>query len=308
MTEPTPGGADGFVTRRQLVLTMATSFGAGAAAGISGVRIWRRLLGSPFMPFWGVLDKTIPPGGVKTTLIFGDSIQKVIAAGALDPEKFRVAYGPKERMPVWLEKVVGAPSSEPIVFSPETAPNLLNLLWPLGLCTKIPLNDKSPINTNGLSSFASTAGWTLGREPNGAAYFNKVPSLTLTGEQQERVRRVATTTFRPCCDNPTFFQDCNHGSALLGLIELGAAQGKTTEELYRLSLTANSYWFPEQYAKTALYFALFEGKDWNEVDPKVILGPDFSTLSGWQGSVNVPIRLANFLSRTGRMAQHGCAT
>ena len=77
------------------------------------------------------------------------------------------------------------------------------------------------------------------------------------------------------------------GSALLGLIELGAAQGKTTDELYRLALAANAHWFPVQYAKTALYFALFEAKEWKDVDPKMILGPYFSTLSGWQRNVNI---------------------
>jgi hypothetical protein len=47
--------------------------------------------------------------------------------------------------------------------------------------------------------------------------------------------------------------------------------------------------------KTALYLALFEGKEWKDVDPKLILGPQFSTLSGWQNNVNVAIQFANFL-------------
>ncbi len=307
MTPPPPPGASGLVTRRRLVLASLASFGLGAVAAISGTHLWKRLFASPFMPFWSVLDQVIPPGGVTTTVSFGDSVQKLIAAGALDPAKLRASYASTGGMPDWLDKLIVAPSSEPIRLSLDTARHLLNLLWPLGLSTRTRVNEKSPVNTSELPSFASTAGWTLGREPNGAAYFNKVGSLRLTAEQEKTVQDVASATFRPCCDNPTFFQDCNHGSALLGLIELGAAQGKSADELYRLSLAANSHWFPAQYAKTALYFALFEGKDWNDVDPKLILGADFSSLSGWQRNVNVPIQFANFLSRTGQMAQHGCA-
>ena len=305
---PGAGSAGTVVTRRTLLTAMAASFGAGAVAAISGGHIWKRLFDNPFTPFWGVLDEAIPPRGVNTTLVFGDSLQKLIAAGALDLEKLRGTYGPKDPIPSWMEKLIDGASSEPILLSLETTPHLLNLLWPLGLSTKTALNDKSPINTADLPQFASTAGWTLGREPNGAVYFNKVPSLLLTAQQEDRVRQVATSTYRPCCDNPTFFQDCNHGSALLGLIELGAAQGQSADELYRIALAANAYWFPEQYGKTALYFSLFEGKKWPDVDPKLILGPRFSTLSGWQESVNIPIQFANFLYRTGRMTPHGCAT
>ncbi|SRR6266568_397885 len=41
------------------------------------------------------------------------------------------------------------------------------------------------------------------------------------------VLNVATKTFRPCCDNSTFYQDCNHGSkpAELHRAELAAAVG-----------------------------------------------------------------------------------
>ena len=303
----TPSAASSCVTRRQLILAMTTSAALGAVAATSVSHLWKRFFGSPFMPFWSVLGQVIPPGGIRTTISFGDSVQKLIAAGALDPGKLRARYKQNPGAPPWLEKLIVGPSSEPILLSLETAPHLLKLFWPLGLATLAQFNDKSPIGTSKLSSFASTAGWTLGRAPNGAVYFNKVASLQLTDEQQQRVLQVATSTYRPCCDNSTFYQDCNHGSALLGLIELGAAQGKSTDELYRLSLAANSHWFPEQYAKTALYFALFEGKDWMDVDPKLILGPRFSTLSGWQSNVNIAIQFANFLPRTGQMAQQWCA-
>src|SRR5487761_342568 len=45
----------------------------------------------------------------------------------------------------------------------------------------------------------------------------------MSDDEQAMVLDLATHTFRPCCDNSTFFQDCNHGSALLGLLELAAS-------------------------------------------------------------------------------------
>ena len=183
----------------------------------------------------------IPKAGVPTGTAFKDSIQKLIAAGVIDADKFRAA---SNEVPAWVERLLLAPSDDPIVFSPETAPYLVNLLWPIGLSNKATFNEDSPVNTLSIPSFASTGGWTLGRQQNGYVYFNQVEVVRMTAHQQAMVLTVARTTYRPCCNNSTLFQDCNHGSALLGLLELAASQGATLKGLYALALTANSYWFP----------------------------------------------------------------
>lgn len=293
------------IARRRFLLGWAASFGLGAVAGVSGFRIWNRV-GDASKPYGDILEQVIPDKGIRTSISFGDAIQKVIAAGALDPEKLRANTRPGAGFPDWVERALSGPSMESIAFSLNTAPFLLNLLWPLGLSTKTEFNQTSPINSVQLPSFASTGGWTLGRAPNGAAYFNNVESLHLTDDQEKTVLNIAKSVFRPCCDNSTFFQDCNHGSAMLGLIELAASEGATVDELYRIALAANSYWFPDHYTKTALYMALFEGRRWRDVDPQLILGPRFSTLSGWQSNVLTPLRRADYLSATGRMGQGAC--
>jgi hypothetical protein len=221
--------------------------------------------------------------GVPTGIAFGDSIRKLVATGVLDPDKLRAS---DKDLPDWVERLLAAPSQEPILFSEETAPYLVNLLWPLSLANRASFNEKSPIYTLRIPGFASTGGWTLGREQNGYVYFNQVDAITMTDQQEAMVLDVARTTFRPCCDNSTFFQDCNHGSALLGLLELAASQGETVPGLYGIALTANSFWFPDYYAKTALYFAHFHHQTWREIPPKLVLGPDFSSLSGWEKNVN----------------------
>ena len=248
-------------------------------------------------------EQVLPEKGVNTEVAFGDAIQKVIAAGALDPEKLR-ARG----MPRWVERLLAAPSPWPIVFTRDRAPHLVNLLWPIGLSNRAVFNRGSPINTAGLRGFASTGGWTLGRAPNGGRYFNAVEAVPLTDRQAFLALAVATNTFRPCCDNSTFFQDCNHGSALLGLIELAVSQGATADAVYRIALAANSYWFPREYARTAQYFSHFENRAWKRVPAPQVLAAAYSSLSGWRQNVEAPLREAKVLlpadPRTGSEA--GC--
>jgi len=231
----------------------------------------------------------LPPGGYKTSFSFGDTIPRLIAAGAVDPEKFRRLYRSRGGLPEWVERLFGAPSAEPIAFSEETAPYLLNLLWPLGLSTGAALNGRSPLNTVELPSFASTGGWTLGKSP-GYVYFNRVDTMRLNGSQERIVLEAARRTFRPCCDNSAFFQDCNHGSAMLGLFELAASQGATLAQLYRVGLAANAHWYPLQYVAIALYFQKFLGKAWNDVPAETLLGQRYSSLSGWRANVDRPLR------------------
>ena len=240
----------------------------------------------------GVMEQVVPASGVRLRFAFGESIQRLITAGALDPAKYMALYRTPNSIPEWVQQLFAGPSSAPIMFDSKAAPYLLNLLWPLGLASRLAINQTSPINTLRLPSFASTGGWTLGREQDGYVYFNRVESLRLTDRQEAQVRNAVTTTFRPCCDNSTFFQDCNHGSALFGLLALAASQGATTDELYRLALTANGYWFPDRYVLTAIYFMRFRAQGWSELAPSMLLGAAFSSLSGWEQNVGQPLQAA----------------
>ncbi|MBS2132256.1 hypothetical protein KEX41_29165 (plasmid) [Burkholderia thailandensis] len=269
---------DGFARRRFLgVLAASLGYYGSPAASAAADRL---------PPRYRIdLDDVVPRQGVNTRLIFGDAIQRLVAAGALDPDKYRAVLSTQGRLPNWVEHLFAASSVSPIVFSTENAMYLLHLLWPLGLSTRAGFNRQSPIRTVRLPSFASTAGWTLGRASNGYVYFDQVDAIRLTHAQEAKALEVATTTFRPCCDNSTFFQDCNHGSALLGLIELGASQGASVDQLYQIAQAANSYWFPSQYAMTAMYFTYFRRQPWRTVSPRLVLGADYSSSSGWERNV-----------------------
>ena len=274
------------LTRRRLIfLAGAGTIGLSAELAAMAMRRSGRQRPAP-KPAPDIYKQVVPENGVDTGVTFGDALQKLIAAGALDPEKLR-AQG--HAMPHWVERLLAGQSEEPIVFTRERAPYLVNLLWPIGLSNRAVFNRQSPLNTEHLSGFASTGGWTLGRAPNGAAYFDKVDAVRLTDRQAFLALAIATNTFRPCCDNSTFFQDCNHGSALLGLIELAASQGSAAGAVYRIALAANSYWFPEQYARTAQYFSRLKDRPWQRVSAPLVLGASFSTLSGWKQHVDAPL-------------------
>lgn len=274
-----------YATRRAFLKCAAATT---AAAAVGAVLASARQPAFNSELAFGIVDQVVPATGIRTETVFGDAIQKLITAGVLDRRKYRAVYSAEGRVPAWVERSLMGNSFDPIILSAETAPYLLNLLWPLGLANKTKFNSASPLNTPNIPNFASMAGWTLGREPNGAAYFNSVNAAPLTNDQDALTFVIASNSFRPCCDNSTLFQDCNHGSALLGLLELAASQGATERDLYWMARAANSYWFPDYYIRTAIYFAQTESRRWDEVDPKRIMGKRFSSLTGWMQNVFEP--------------------
>lgn len=243
----------------------------------------------------------VPAGGHHSRVVLADSIVKLVQEGVLDPQKFEALYAQRGGIPAGLKVVLSKPSHRPILLNRETANVYVNLLWPLGLANRIAANSGSPLNGPGLFRFASTGGWVLGREANGGAYFNRFAIVELTAAREALVTQVARNIFRPCCDNSTFFQDCNHGSALLGLLALGAAQGLSEDALYREALAFNAYWFPHHYAHTALYFKAVRGTEWRDVDPREAMSANFSSASGWRANV------ATELARRGLVPQQGGA-
>lgn len=234
-------------------------------------------------------EKLLPKAGIKTQITAGDTIVKMVDLGIIDTEKMQKQYEGRGGIPQEMTNMLTRPSTEPLVVTAENQQWLVTILWPLGLANKLDINRDSPVAGKNLFNFASTGGWTLGREKNGGAYFNKYGLVTLTEEQEVRVRTIAEGVYRPCCNNSTFFQDCNHGSAALAIIELEVAQGQSDEEIYKNVLAFNSFWFPQNYLETALYFKEIRGQDWETVDPKMILSADYSSGSGWAKNVHTEV-------------------
>jgi len=301
------------VTRRKFLGYTGAAFGAGLLGGVSGSLYWASN-DTAFLSYVkgrqnAVLSKlareVLPLQGRTIEVSFGDSISRLVQAGVISPEKFSAIYVKRGGLPGWVKELFTNASSKPITLSFQTAPYLLNLLWPLGVATKTRFNDKSPLNGPNVGRYASTGGWIIGKAPRGGEYFNKVVALDLDSAQEAVALEAAKNTYRPCCNNSTFFQDCNHGSALLGLYELAASQGSKVEELYQIGRIANSYWYPDAYVEMAYFFENLTDLTWSSVQSKTALGASYSSFSGWQKNVHKPLIKAGLVpsAQSGRSSK-----
>jgi len=278
----------GFKRRDLLVLAGLPLLASAAAAApaTDGARLYQELAA-----------QVTPVAGYQSKVALAVSIVKLTQAGVIDRNKIEALStkggGASDELKILLDQ----PSRQPIRLTPQNARLYVNLLWPLGLANQMDSNSSSPVNGPSLMNFASTGGWTLGREANGGTYFNKFPIVELTPSQEAMVTRMAQGIFRPCCNNSTFFQDCNHGSALLGLLTLGASQGLGEAELYREVLAFNSFWFPEHYTHIALYFKVVKGLDWPTVDARTALGTIYSSACGMQTIVLSELQKRGLMTR-----------
>jgi hypothetical protein len=226
-----------------------------------------------------LLQQVAPLSGTTIAVEWGDMGQKLIEVGAIDLEKFQAHYnGLSEEQRAIL---LGDELTE-ITFKPENIQFWTNMLWALGLAQESKVLGEGPIKQregeNPIGGYASTGGWTLGSKPATELY-NSARLINLTPEQDELVYRVAENVFRPCCGNHTAFPDCNHGMAVLGLLELLASQGATEDDLYQAALAFNAYAFTDSYVKVAAYFTM-QDMPWSEISARRLLGPDYSSLQG----------------------------
>ena len=165
----------------------------------------------------------------------------------------------------------------------ENAGLWLNLFWALGLSNRNDVLDKGPMTDpryGGAGRFASTGGWTLAMgDPMN--HYSTHNFINLTPEQQGIVEKVAKNIYRPCCDNSTYFPDCNHGMAMLGLLELMASQGAGEATMYQSALVVNSFWFPDTYQNIGMFLSQ-KGINAESVPPQDVLSAEYSSASGYR--------------------------
>lgn len=230
-------------------------------------------------------SQVIPPKGIEFPGTWQNIGPKLVASGAIDLEKLKDMYNSSNRS-LKEEQIAffTEGSNETIHMTSENAQFILNTLWALGLVNKNKIFSEGLMGQytrNGqANNFASTGGWPLGNK-SGGELLNSTGIIMLTPQQQAIVEQVAKNSYRPCCGNPTAFPDCNHGAAALGLAELLASQGATAEQIAAAVKASNSMWFSQQYLELAVYFKATEDKDWNDVDPWVVVSKEYSSSPGW---------------------------
>ena len=230
------------------------------------------------------LEKRIlPEEGIVLPIRWENMGAKMVSVGLIDAEEFRQLYESRGGVDDEMKAILLGNANGAVTMTRENSVIILNMLWALGLGTKNEILENGEMSNpryGGAAHFASVAGWTLAR---GSAmdHFARHPFIILTPEQQELVDRVSKNIYRPCCGNSTHFPDCNHGMAMLGLLELMVGQGVPEEEMYRAALQVNAFWFPDMYHMIAKYLETQNG-EWETADPKEILGENYSSAAGFQ--------------------------
>lgn len=228
-------------------------------------------------------EAVLPSNGVVLPVIWGNLGSKLVDVGAIDADKFKTIYESRGVFNDEYKNLLLGQNNNKLKITNENSGYLLNLFWALGLASKNSiLEDVSEMMNpayGGAGNFASTGGWTIAKG-NPMNHYNKHAFFDLTPEQQTLVDKVSRGIYRPCCGNSVHFPDCNHGMAMLGLLELMASQDASEQDMWETALAVNSYWFPDTYLTIATYMES-KGIDWEDINPQEVLGANYSSAQGY---------------------------
>jgi hypothetical protein len=228
-------------------------------------------------------EQVNPPDGFALSVSYGSLGPRLVEAGVIDYDAFAAIYE-KSGNPLSTEQIeiLKNGSDEEIVIDADNAHFLLNFFWAVGLANQNSILTEGPMvqySDGQVERFASTGGWSLATKPVTELYAS-LDLIRLTAEQQKLVEEVAAGIYRPCCNNHTLFPDCNHGMAMLGVLQLMASKGATAQEMFEAAKYINAYWFPQQTLETAIYLQMNEGVDFRDADAKLVVSEKFSSGAG----------------------------
>ncbi len=231
-----------------------------------------------------LFDEINPVKGFEINAIYGDLGPKMIVSGLIDLEKLKQVYQ-QSGQPLTKEQleILTKGSNKKIKIDRDNSYFLLNFFWAAGLGNKsktLTEGDLVKYGEGQTGNFASTGGWSLSKT-NPMDYYAKDDLILMTPVQEDLVQKVASNIYRPCCNNSTAFPDCNHGMALLSVLQLMAANGASENQMFEAAKYFNAFWFPGNYYDLALYFNNKEGKNFSKIPGKLILSKEFSSASGW---------------------------
>lgn len=251
--------------------------GQSSASITSTVSSGGDLTASPAVNLTAVESEVLPAQGITLPARWGDSVQKLIASGALNETSLEqiVTQGGQSITPEEL-RVLNGTSTDNITLNSTNTAFVLDVLWAIGI------NNNNTIISNGSltrfgnpDQFASTGGYA----PLGTLHLSGMNLVNLNASEQEIAAYVAGSTYRPCCDNPTSFPDCNHGAAALGLIELMASQGNNATTIFDGVRAFSSFQFPQQYMEIGVFLAA-RGTSFDAVPAAAVMDANVSSAAG----------------------------
>ncbi|MEM2138402.1 MAG: hypothetical protein QW568_04910 [Candidatus Anstonellaceae archaeon] len=233
-----------------------------------------------------LFEEINPQEGIPIAGRWLDIGPKIVRSGALNYSATEAALRRNGYpMTPFQREILLNGSGKTIIFDRNNSLFLLYTFWAFGLANSNRILENGTMSSNKslIPYYASTGAWTLGNR-SGGELFSSSALVSLDGRQQALAEKVAGSTYRPCCDNPTAFPDCNHGMAALGLIEWLAYQNASEEEVYSSVAAANSYWFAGNYLALNAYFSE-QGRDWKNVSARELLSKKYSSYSGYSSTI-----------------------
>lgn len=298
--------AQGYSRRRFLInaATATLAFGWGIGAGY-----WTWGRNPPVAATSSVEPDTAAtaPSPEPQPLALPESYTLPVAYGVIGPQLIKAgAFAYDAFVQVYAEAgqplsdaqgvILRAGSDEPVVIAHTNAYFLLNLLWALGLTNNNRILREGALVANSggqVDRFASTGGWSLAVKPINQLYSGSA-LVTLDEAQQARVEEAAAAIYRPCCNNPTSFPDCNHGMAMLGLLQLMAARDVDVDTLLEAAKMVNRFWYPSQSQELAMYYQAQSGQDFAAIPAREAVSAERFSSEGF-GQVH------NWLAANGKL-------
>ncbi len=227
--------------------------------------------------FQQLSSEVTPTQGYVLPAKWGDSVKRLVDSGALNVTALSSILQ-QSGQPLTVEElqILNGTSNDNITINANNTLFDLYVLWGIGISNNNSIINNGPLMQNGNpNNFASTGGYL----PLGNLMIGSLNLVNLTTDQQKIAYQVAFNSYRPCCNNPTGFPDCNHGAAALALVELMASQGNGLNATFEAVKDFNSFQFTQQYVATAIFFAS-QGVDWNSVPASSVVGYNFSSATG----------------------------
>jgi len=237
---------------------------------------------SNVISFLTLEEAVLPSEGVVLPVVWGNLGAQLVDSGTIDADKFKAIYEQRGAFTDEYKNLLLGENNGKIKINSENSGYMLNMFWALGLANKNAILENGEMTNpayGGAGNFASTGGWTIAKG-NPMDHYSRHTLIALTATQQALVDKISRGIYRPCCGNSTYFPDCNHGMAMLGLLELMASQGVSEQDMWKTALAVNSYWFPDTYLTIATYMK-GKGVEWKDVNPQEVLGADYSSGQGY---------------------------
>ncbi len=220
-----------------------------------------------------------PAGGFELPITWGGSVKQLIASGALNETTLIYSVlKSNETITPYEEEIMSGTYSGYVYINSSNAEFFLNVLWSIGVNDNNSIITKGPLSSYGNPyQYASTGGYL----PLGRLKLAGLNLINLTAAQENEVMDVSAAAFRPCCDNPAMFPDCNHGAAELALIEMMAAQGYNESQIFTVLQRFLSEYFPQNMFEEAVIYAA-HGINFSSVPANVTIGRSLFSASGQQ--------------------------